>query len=338
MDGIGTNSIDFLLLAWFALTAASVLYVAWDLFTRTPEMPVMKWGWILVTLYTGIVGLVVYWLSCREPAPGTHEKFVAPLWKQSVGSTIHCLAGDATGIIAAAVLTSFFSLPMWFDSVVEYVVGFAFGLLVFQALFMKDMLGGSYLDAVKGTWLAEFLSMNAVMAGMIPVMIVLMTRDMAAMEPTSLRFWGIMSLATLVGAALAFPVNRWLVKNGLKHGMGTERALGKGGAKTEFERERLAEIAPAETIETPEMKTGAAAMPHRAHTAATHEAGGDVQTESMSGMKMGGSVSAASKVFVTLMTIAMLAAGVFVAGRWGDFSMRAGEMKEMPQMRMDQMR
>lgn len=52
--------IDTLLIAWFLMTAISVAYVAWDLFTRTPEMKVMKWGWILVTLYTGIIGLVVY--------------------------------------------------------------------------------------------------------------------------------------------------------------------------------------------------------------------------------------------------------------------------------------
>lgn len=30
---------------WFGLTALSVAYVAWDLFTSTPEMKVMKYGW-----------------------------------------------------------------------------------------------------------------------------------------------------------------------------------------------------------------------------------------------------------------------------------------------------
>ena len=34
----------YLLWIWFALTALSVAYVAWDLFARTPEMKVMKWG------------------------------------------------------------------------------------------------------------------------------------------------------------------------------------------------------------------------------------------------------------------------------------------------------
>ena len=44
---------------------------------------------------------------------------------------------------------------MWGDTIVEYVFGFAFGLLIFQALFMRDMLGGSYRRAVSSTVVAE---------------------------------------------------------------------------------------------------------------------------------------------------------------------------------------
>lgn len=221
---------DVLLLLWFAAVLVSVAYVAWDAFTYNPEMKVMKYGWILVTLYTGPIGLILYILSCKEPSPGTHEDFIKPLWKQAVGSTIHCLAGDATGIIAAAAITGFLGFPMWAESISEYALGFAFGLLIFQALFMKDMMGGSYLGAVRKTVLPEWISMNAMMGAMIAVMVILMTRDMAAMEPTTLRFWGIMSLATIVAGIVAYPLNVWLVWAGLKHGMGTERALGAGGS------------------------------------------------------------------------------------------------------------
>jgi Domain of unknown function (DUF4396) len=321
-----------LLWIWFGLTALSVAYVAYDLVTNTPEMPVMKWGWVLVTLYTGPVGLLIYWFSCREPAPGTHEQFIAPLWKQSVGSTIHCMAGDATGIIVAAALTSWLRLPMGIDIWVEYAVGFAFGLLVFQALFMKDMLGGSYGEAVRRTWFAEWVSMNAVMAGMIPVMVVLMTQDMAAMEPSSLRFWGVMSLATLVGAVLAYPVNHWLVKRDLKHGMGTMRALGKGGATT-------ATPPPAGMAEMPGMDT----MPGMTHPIPTATAippshANHIPVPEMPAMAgmghdaaaagMGGpakpSTSTAALALVLLTTLAMLAAGYALAARYGDLTMRAG--------------
>jgi len=220
-----------LLIVWFATVLVSVVYVAWDAFTFNPEMKVMKYGWVLVTLYTGPIGLILYILSCKEPFPGTHEEFIKPLWKQGVGSTIHCLAGDATGIIVAAAITGILGFPMSLESVSEYALGFAFGLLIFQALFMKDMIGGSYLGAVRKTILPEWISMNAVMAAMIPVMVILMSNDMAAMEPTSLRFWGVMSLAAIAAAVVGYPLNVWLVWAGLKHGMGTDRALGKGGSR-----------------------------------------------------------------------------------------------------------
>ena len=221
--------LDTLLPVWFAFTIASTVYVAYDLLARTPAMGVMKLGWILVLLYTGPVGLVVYVASCRRPAGASHQAFVAPRWKQAVGSTIHCLAGDATGIIAAAAITGALALPMGVDLIVEYVAGFAFGLLIFQALFMKAMKGGSYTAAVRATVLPEWLSMNALMAGMIPVMAILTTQDPSAMEPTNGRFWGVMGLAAIVGGLLAYPVNWWLVASGLKHGMGSSQALGNGG-------------------------------------------------------------------------------------------------------------
>jgi hypothetical protein len=233
--------VDLIVWVWFGLVALSVAYVAYDAFTKNPEMTVMKWGWVLVTLYTGPVGLALYVLSCKEPAPGTHEEFVKPLWKQSVGSTIHCVAGDATGVIVAATITALLGFPMGIDLITEYAFGFAFGLLIFQALFMKDMLGGSYAKAVRASFMPEWLSMNMVMAGMIPTMVVLMMgSDMRAMWPGEPLYWGVMSVAVMVGFVTAYPVNVWLVAKGLKHGMGTVRALGDGGHSLEAERRRLA--------------------------------------------------------------------------------------------------
>lgn len=232
---------NVILAVWFILVGISVAYVAWDAFRNNPEMTVMKWGWILVTLYTGPIALALYILSCKEPEPQGHEAFIKPLWKQGIGSTIHCLAGDATGIIIAAAATAALGFPMGLDVVSEYVFGFLFGLSIFQALFMKDMLGGSYWKALKHSFMPEWLSMNMVMAGMIPTMILLMDFNMASMEANTLGFWAIMSFATVVGGVLAYPVNVWLVAKGLKHGMGTVRALGAGGHGVDAEKRWRAE-------------------------------------------------------------------------------------------------
>jgi hypothetical protein len=157
---------------------------------------------------------------------------VAPLWKQSLRSTIHCVAGDATGIVVATIVTTSIGLPMWGDTIVEYVAGFGFGLLVFQALFMRDMLGGSYLAAVESTVLPEWLSMNGVMAGMVVVMVIIRSHAQGTTDVGDVRFWGVLSLPVLAGLVVAYPVNVWLVKNQLKHGMGTVRVLGNGGNRT----------------------------------------------------------------------------------------------------------
>ena len=140
--------------AWLALCALSTVYVTWDNFGRgNPEPAVMRFGWVLVTLYMGPVGAALYVLSDKEPAPGTHEEFVKPLWRQGVGSTVHCVAGDATGIIIAAVIVTSLGLPMWQDLIIEYAAGFAVGLLIFQALFMRGMAGGSYTKALRSTFI-----------------------------------------------------------------------------------------------------------------------------------------------------------------------------------------
>jgi hypothetical protein len=89
---------DYFLIGWFVLAVASTAYVAVDQFRNNPEPTVMKWGFILVTFYMGPFGLLLYVLADKEPHPGEHERFTSPLWKQGVGSTIHCVAGDATGI------------------------------------------------------------------------------------------------------------------------------------------------------------------------------------------------------------------------------------------------
>ncbi|HYZ09095.1 MAG TPA: DUF4396 domain-containing protein [Pseudonocardiaceae bacterium] len=210
---------------WFALAALSTAYVAWDNFVAgNPEETVMKWGWVLITVYMGPIALALYVLTDKEPRPGEHEEFIRPLWKQGIGSTVHCIAGDATGIVAAAVITSALGLPMWVDLIVEYVAGFGFGLFVFQAMFMKDMMGGSYRVALRGAFVPEWLSMNMMAAGMFPVMIFLMMgRDMRAMDPAAPQFWAVMSLGVIVGFFVAYPVNVWMVAKNLKHGLMTAR-------------------------------------------------------------------------------------------------------------------
>jgi hypothetical protein len=167
------------------------------------------------------LGAFLYVLGCREPLPGMHERYVAVRWRQVLGSTMHCVAGDGVGILAGAVIASLFHLPKIADITLEYVLGFGFGWTIFQALFMRGMAGGSYRRSLTSTFLPELLSMNCLMAGMVPVMTLAMKNVQGGHDPLGPTFWFIMSMSLLVGFITAYPMNWWLVSHHLKHGMMT---------------------------------------------------------------------------------------------------------------------
>src|SRR5207245_7552800 len=127
------------------------------------------------------------------------------------------------GILAGAVLARALGLGGLAEVILEYVLGFAFGWAIFQALFMRDMAGGSYGRSLARTFVPELLSMNLLMAGMIPTVTILRTRIASAADPTTPSFWFVMSMGLLVGFIFAYPMNWWLVAYHLKHGMMTVR-------------------------------------------------------------------------------------------------------------------
>lgn len=215
----GGDVLDGVMLLWLILTIPSVLFVAIDIFVTTPEATVMKWAFIILTVFTGPIGAFFYVLACREPIKGTHEQYVDVRWRQVVGSTMHCAAGDGVGIVFGAAIAAGLGLSFWPDFAMEYLLGFSFGWGYFQSFAMKDMAGGSYTKSLKMTFLPEFLSMNTLMSGMLLVSQFAIPRVDGAASPGNPEFWFVMSMALLVGFIFAYPMNWWMVSNHMKHGM-----------------------------------------------------------------------------------------------------------------------
>lgn len=279
------------MLVWFALTGGSVLFAVWDSVTNAPTSWVQRLAWILVIAYTGPVGLVMYLLACRRPFPGGHDEYTRASWKQGVNSEMHCLAGDATGIIIAASIVPLLALPNGWDMVLEYAAGFISGLFIFQALMMLGMFGGNYLLAVRKTLFAETVSMNLVMTGMIPTMIILEAAWPGSGQAGSASFWFRMSLASVAGGIMAFPVNWWLVRSHLKHGCMT---------------------LPGRDVPAP-------SLGHRSgEPSAVHPAAGEHQAHAAhegNGMRMG-ELSATMTVTWVIVSYAILVAAILVTGRF----------------------
>jgi hypothetical protein len=279
------------MLMWFLLTALSLLFVVIDIRTM-PIHRVIKWGFILLTVYMGPFGAFLYVLGCREPLLGTHERYVARRWNQALGSTIHCVAGDGLGILLGAVISSQFHLTKAAEISLEYALGFGFGWSIFQALFMRSMGGGSYRRSLSGTFFPELLSMNCLMAGMVPVMSLAMAGSMTSRDPLAPPFWFIMSMSLLVGFITAYPMNWWLVSRHLKHGMITVRSASG--------------IAKSELVTT---------MNDR--DAQGEPSGGE---PAMSNLEMRGGAKRVSTVvltWVTILSVAVLGVGLFIAHAFG---------------------
>lgn len=131
--------------------------------------------------------------------------------------------GDGLGILVGATIAAYLTLSRPADIALEYALGFGFGWTIFQALFMRNMEGGSYPRSLAFTFLPEFLSMNFLMAGMMPIASLGRVAVGGRFSPLTPEFWFVMSMALLAGFVVAHPMNWWLVANGLKHGMLTLR-------------------------------------------------------------------------------------------------------------------
>src|ERR1700735_5136650 len=112
--------LDGVMLTWWVLTIPSFLFVVIDIWRTTPESVVLKWAFVILTAFTGPLGAFFYVLGCREPLRGSHEQYVAARWRQVLGSTMHCVAGDGVGILAGAVVASYLAFSHPADIAIEY--------------------------------------------------------------------------------------------------------------------------------------------------------------------------------------------------------------------------
>jgi len=219
---------------WFVSAFLAALWAAYDMIKNQPAiMPVIKIAWVLIILYLGVIGLALYIFSCRVRPDQDHDAFVAPMWKRALGSTIHCVSGDALGMVIVAVIVSTTHLPMAVEFAIEYVFAFLFGWLLFQVTPIMVLMGKTFREALSSGARAEFVSLTVMVMGMFPTMYALMKAAGGSGEhmpsPLGPVFWGIMSASIAVGFIVSYPANWWMVTAGWKRGMGSAHIMGEGG-------------------------------------------------------------------------------------------------------------
>ena len=221
-------------IAWIsiAVSVACALAIAADEFRRPQKMSVMNVVWPVSALYFSVPALLAYLrLGTRKSRAAMQEmthpepRRSAPSAAQVAVGTSHCGAGcmiaDVIGefAIAAAGITLLGSV-LWAEYAIDLAAAWSLGI-VFQYFAIKPMRDLSAGQALLAAIKADTLSIAAFQVGMYAWMaltfFVLFPRPhLSAFEP---QYWLMMQIAMICGFATAYPVNRWLIRAGLKEAM-----------------------------------------------------------------------------------------------------------------------
>ncbi|RFC65512.1 DUF4396 domain-containing protein [Fulvimarina endophytica] len=225
----------------FTLLLVTVIY-------RPQHMAIMNVVWPVTGLYAGPLALWGYYrygslarddiaraaMERGEPMP---HKERTPFWASVGKGATHCGAGCTIADIIAETVAYLFPVvavlfgykilfaekifAVWiFDYVLALLIGIAF-----QYASLKPMNPEmTRVEALKSAIKADVLSLTAWQIGMygsiaVAHFIVFASLLGVSIDPSMPEFWASMQIAMICGFATAFPVNRWLIRKGLKERM-----------------------------------------------------------------------------------------------------------------------
>ncbi|MFB6142972.1 MAG: DUF4396 domain-containing protein [Halorientalis sp.] len=196
------------LYAWAVLVALSVAVVVSDLVVNQSLASLMEFVWVLTVLYSGPLGLAIYWHAGRAQIPNDS------LWRRGARSTAHCYSGCGAGEVAGVVLAA---TVLALATVGTVALTFACAYIAGMALTVGPLVqeGVGVPAAVRDAFYSETPSITVMEVVAISVDVWLAGEATVA-EPL---FWSALLFSLSVGFLAAYPVNVALVSRGVKAGM-----------------------------------------------------------------------------------------------------------------------
>lgn len=208
------------LIGWAILMVPSLAVLIHDLRRNNAHlMPLMKVVWILTALYSGPLGLAVYWTTGRKEISRDN------IWRRSWRSVSHCYSGCGMGeIVGVFIAAGLLSLGNWWVAVITFALAYVAGYALTVGPLLQE--GVSFRTAMRDAFLAETPSITVMEIVAIGADIVL-AGGAKMSEPI---FWSGLIFSLSLGLFAAYPVNVALIHYGVKEGMmdprNTEHAHG----------------------------------------------------------------------------------------------------------------
>jgi len=197
------------LVAWAALMLPSLAILIRDLRTRNAHlMPLMKWVWTLTVVYSGPLGLLVYWWSGRKEIAADGE------WRRAARSVAHCYSGCGLGeIVGLTLAVGVLAAPTMAVALITFGFAYAAGFALTVGPLMQE--GTGFGQAARDALYSETPSITIMEIVAIGVDLTLA----GGAGPTQVLFWSSMIVSLSCGLIAAYPVNVILIRLGIKAGM-----------------------------------------------------------------------------------------------------------------------
>lgn len=223
------------------------------------KMPVMEIVWPLTALWGSWIGVLAYFHFGRQYRQSTTDELMnmdmrphgadpippkkmpamgdmkgmptdssmhgsRPEWHSVLLSALHCGAGCVLADLLCEIFFIFAPFAIAGSTMaglwtMEYILALILGVW-FQYAAMQQMRRGPVGATVKRALKADFLSLTTWQVGMYGWMALTMFVFFpGGLGRDTWDFWFMMQLAMFAGLAVSFPVNRWLIRAGIKHAM-----------------------------------------------------------------------------------------------------------------------
>ena len=194
---------------WLVMVVGSMATLILDLTTNNYRLGgLMKWVWGFTVLYSGPLGLGIYFFSGRREI--SHDS----LWRKSFRSVAHCYSGCGAGeIVGVFIAAGIFSLSNWWIAGITFVLAYVSGFAFTIGPLMQD--GEPFHQALMDALFSETASISVMEISAICVDLWL-AQNATMAQPA---FWASLVFSLSIGLFAAYPVNVLLIHFGVKEGM-----------------------------------------------------------------------------------------------------------------------
>jgi len=212
--------LDGLLALWMLLAAGSLGYLAWNLRRRDLATPGALMYWILSTVFFGPLSLMVYFISTRSVSESSDRAPQISPPKRALAATIWASSANLVGVIIALEL-DLYELPIEQEyPLIILVTVLLFPILagIFFTLIAKliSLRRPQFTQSYHRPPQAEIISATIFVVVTFPLLIMWARRYFGmGLSFTEPEFWGLLLPFILLGTAITYPLNLWMIRSGI---------------------------------------------------------------------------------------------------------------------------